>query len=1226
MTFWEIFRFEFTYQARRAWPWLIVVVLLGLVFLFMRDGSFGEALYTEFFINSPFMIAMATVFGNLLWLVMAAFIAGEAASRDVATGMHSLTYTVPITKAQYLGGRFVAAFALNAFILLFVQISILLAIYLPGVHPDSMGPFRPIAFITAYYFIALPNAFAGTALQFGLSLQSGRPMSAYIASLVLFFTAFFIASMILFRSELGPLLDPIGVRFIWDELSHLWTNVEKSHRLLELKGTLLKNRLIWIGAGLAYIALTYLRFQFRHRVATSFRFRLPFVSKTNPASIVRPSYGGPEERTYQNLNFKVKRSSGIKLLLRQTITIAWTSFRSIATSWTGLGLLLFIPLLAIPVVIDQMVSLSLPLTPTTARVIAELTGPLSADMSRWIVIPGFIIYFVGELVWRERDHGLGEITDAMPGSEWATALGKFFGIVLLLIAFMIMLSCAGIAAQMLMGHHDFEIQLYLKGMFGIQLPEYVLFAVLALFIHAVADQKYVGHLAAICTYAFIAAIATMLGIEHNMLIYGAGPGWSYTEMRGFGLTITPWLWFKLYWAAWALLLLVAGVLFWPRGKERNFSIRLHLARDRFRGKTMLVAGIGAIMVLSVGGFIFYNTNILNVYRNSSDLENWQAAYERWYGRFEDIIQPEIRAAKLHVEIYPEKRSVNIQGSYHLVNVSATDIDSIHISTSVGGATTGAIYFDRNATLALSDDHHHYRIYHLANPLKQGDTLQLNFEVAVSPKGFTNRGMDPAVKENGTFFNNLSWFPSIGYLRTRGIINPAIRREHGLEPRPVIAALSEAHEGDAVSLHAGILFDAVIGTNADEVAVAPGALRRTWTDKGRRYFHYASSGAIGSEWSFFSAKYNVYEKEFLPSKAVSVDSSRGNPVFVRIYHHPEHTAHLEHMMRGITSSLEYYSEQFGNYPYNHLTVVEHPDAPGTGMHAYASMIYYGQGYAHWLPKDDHELDLPYAIMGHEMGHQWTLPYAFVEGLPFLSEGLAWHYGIMLMQATRSAEQTRRLMSFMRQPYPHQPIRRGEPLLRALDPYLAYKRGPLAMYALSKYAGADRVNSAIRTLNQKSDMPGAPAVTTLDLYHELKAVTPDSLQNMLHDFFEVNTLWMFETTRVKAIKTGNDQWQVTLNVKAKKIVYDSAGVETERPLDEWIPIGVFAESKPGQDELAAPLYLKMHRVHAGEQTIMVTVSEKPVLAGIDPHHLLDWEEKEDDDNIYGVIIGRDNISEK
>jgi hypothetical protein len=44
--------------------------------------------------------------------------------------------------------------------------------------------------------------------------------------------------------------------------------------------------------------------------------------------------------------------------------------------------------------------------------------------------------------------------------------------------------------------------------------------------------------------------------------------------------------------------------------------------------------------------------------------------------------------------------------------------------------------------------------------------------------------------------------------------------------------------------------------------------------------------------------------------------------------------------------------------------------------------------------------------------------------------------------------------------------------------------------------------------------------------------------------------------------------------------------------------------------------MHRIRSGEQTITVTVPRKPVRAGIDPYHLLDWEQPEADDNITRV----------
>jgi hypothetical protein len=232
----------------------------------------------------------------------------------------------------------------------------------------------------------------------------------------------------------------------------------------------------------------------------------------------------------------------------------------------------------------------------------------------------------------------------------------------------------------------------------------------------------------------------------------------------------------------------------------------------------------------------------------------------------------------------------------------------------------------------------------------------------------------------------------------------------------------------------------------------------------------------------------------------------------------------------------------------------------------------------------------------MAHQWTLPYALVEGLPFLSEGLAWYSAIQFVKESRGDEQLRRLLTFMRQPYPFRPIRRREPLLRALDPYLSYRKGPFAMYALSEYAGSDRVNLALRRLIEKHDSAGARLATTLDLYRELQAVTPDSLQYLLHDLFEVSTFWQFATERATSEQTAEGTWKVTLDVRAHKVVVDEAGVETEAPMDESIPIGVFAAGDDG-DELSAPLYLQMHRIRSGQQTITVTVPRKPVLAGID-----------------------------
>ena len=250
LKFLEILRFEVTYQVRRAWPWLIFVALAVFSFLFVRVNFVADALYADFFVNSPFLIAGATVFGGLIWLLVAAAVAGEAAARDVATGMDPLTYTAPISKADYLGGRFLAALVLNALILLAVQAGILLAVYLPGVDARLIGPFRPAAYLTAYAFIALPNAFVATAIQFALAVRSGRAMAGYLGSLLLFFMAFFVASVLFFHQGLGALLDPIGIRFIVEDLARSWTTIEQNRRLIALEGAVLTNRLLWLGIAL----------------------------------------------------------------------------------------------------------------------------------------------------------------------------------------------------------------------------------------------------------------------------------------------------------------------------------------------------------------------------------------------------------------------------------------------------------------------------------------------------------------------------------------------------------------------------------------------------------------------------------------------------------------------------------------------------------------------------------------------------------------------------------------------------------------------------------------------------------------------------------------------------------------------------------------------------------------------------------------------------------------
>ncbi len=103
----------------------------------------------------------------------------------------------------------------------------------------------------------------------------------------------------------------------------------------------------------------------------------------------------------------------------------------------------------------------------------------------------------------------------------------------------------------------------------------------------------------------------------------------------------------------------------------------------------------------------------------------------------------------------------------------------------------------------------------------------------------------------------------------------------------------------------------------------------------------------------------------------------------------------------------------------------------------------------------------------------------------------------------------------------------------------------------------------------------------------------------------TLYENRILTAKSRKTGDNQYEVTLQVKARKLYADEKGRESEATnMNDYIDIGIFTEDKVEENgrKLTQPLYLRKHRLTNGEHTIVLTVTGKPVRAGIDPYNKL------------------------
>jgi hypothetical protein len=356
---------------------------------------------------------------------------------------------------------------------------------------------------------------------------------------------------------------------------------------------------------------------------------------------------------------------------------------------------------------------------------------------------------------------------------------------------------------------------------------------------------------------------------------------------------------------------------------------------------------------------------------------------------------------------------------------------------------------------------------------------------------------------------------------------------------------------------------------------------------------------------FSAKYALHEEQWNPGS--------GPAVAIQIFHDPRHAENLAHMVRGVRASLSYHTERFGPYPHSYIKLIENPTR-GMGVGSEAATVEYGEGFSLLNPGDSpQDVDIVFAVVAHAVARGWwgmqVVP-ADVEGSGLLGVTLETYSAMQVVEETLGPEHLRRYLKGMRGETLSP--RAAPPLLRATDSFAFSRRGPFALYAMREYIGKERVDEALQRLFEKNRLGMPPLPTSMDLYRELQAVTPDAFQSLLHDLFEKNTFWELEAKQATAKQTEGGAWQVTLGVQGRKVVADQAGIQVEVPMDDWMEVGVFQEGEPGEP------YLEKHRIRSGLQTITVTVPHKPARAGIDPRHLLD-ELGEEENNIVAVKIG-------
>ena len=1201
---WTIASFEFHQRLHRisTYVYFLVFLLLGVLFAAMSGGAIPNAT-VEFgtggkvLVNSPYALNAIISYVAFFGLVITAAIAGQATYQDTASNSTSFFYTSPITKFDYLAGRYMGAMLIQFAIFSSVGIGAWIGVHLPWLDPTRVGPNLPLAYLQPYFLLVIPNLILTSAIFFGLAALTRRMLAVYAGSVILLI-AFFIAAQLsstLTATKIAALSDPLGGSAI-DYVTRYWTPFERNTRLIPLQSFILLNRALWLGIGAAVLALTYRKFQLAYPAQRQKKLK---TAPENGDHVV------PSAKILPAAHSVFSRSASF----RQLMSLSQIQFTETVRN-VFFGVLLLAGFLFAVITANNVISpFTAPTYPVTYSMLESATGGF------FIFAFAIIIFASGELVWRERDAQLNQIVDALPLQGWVLFFSKLIALMMIQVIIVLVIMAAGVVVQASHGYYRFEFGLYFTNLFGIVLIRLWILCSLAMLVHTIINNKYLGHF--VMVLYLIASLAMgPLGLEDYLYRYGQAPNFIYSDMNRFGPYAKPLFWFEFYWGLAAILLAIVSNLLWVRGTEATWAVRRRLFAARLSLRSLVAMGVCLLLFIAVGGYIFYNTHILNPYRNTFAIDEARAQYEKKYRQYKALPEPRITDISAHVDLYPEQEYALMRGTITLENKTNAAMEKIALTVwpvdlqplPMPHLEIQRLSLAGGQTAILEDPALGFYVYKLANPLAAHARIALEFALKYSNVGFENSRPNADLAYNGTLLGD-RYMPFAGYAEDIELTDDSTRHKHGLDKVKRLPKLDDvaARNINAAATDADwITFEGTVSTSPDQIAVMPGYLQKEWTENGRRYFQYRVDAPILPLLSLDSARYEVRR-------------DRWKDVNLEIYYHPGHEFDLDQMIDSMKASLEYCSTNFSPYQFRQLRILEFPRY-ATFAAAFANTVPFSEAIGfitYFNPKKPDSINLPFYVTAHETAHQWwghQVMSANVEGQTSIVETLAQYSALMIMKHRFGDVGVKKFLRFELDRYLRgRAQERNEelPLYRvdSNQGYIHYNKGALVMYAIQDYVGEDKVNQALAAFVKRFAFQGPPYPVSTDLIGYLKQVTPAEYRYLYDDLWQNITLYDNRTKSAKATKLPDGKYQVKLVVDSKKLRSDGKGQEHQIPEHDWIDIGVV-------DANGKYLYLQKHKIEKDESELTIAVDHQPTRAGIDPlDKLID---RAPDDNMAGVKV--------
>lgn len=1183
----EFFKFDLRYQLRQWMLWITTLPLMIISFIGAgSDGARIGGAIGNIHLNSPVVIAnQLGILSIVAMFLVTVFIAGTVL-RDQEVGIADLLFATPMRKIDYLLGRFLAGFVVCILIFALIVLAMLIGSRMSYIDPERLSAFSLEPYLWSFFVFILPNLLFVSAFLMLLAATTRSLILVYVGVLG-FMVLWAVAGAL--RSfpgaeNLAVMLDPFGVRAL-AEMSKYFTSEESNNVVPGFSGILLFNRVLWSCISLGLFAATVYLFKPQRLGTGSAWFGARWLAKARKEDAVIAPKVLP------------------RFTPRFNLVDAW------AQCWSELrfdtkGVLKSIPFLVMLLlalanfVANYMIGGarldSMPY-PLTRLMLEELAGAIN------FVLGIVLLFYSGELIFKERQAKIADLRNAMPVPNWVPLVAKSGALIAVVFSFLFAGVILAIVIQCLRGGAPIEFGLYVQGT-ALNAVYFILLGLAMLALQVLANNKYVGYVLGLGLMMLSSALSSF-DINLRLVDFASLPPLEYSDLNGYGHFLKGWLWFAVYWSLFTLSLLFIAQAFWVRTSSQNWRARL---ASGLRAVFSLRGGIGLglsaslIAFAATGGWILYNTTVLNRYEAKNVELDRLADYEKKFRQYLAAAHPSITGVKANVDIFPKERRVVIEAQYLMQNKGQKEVELLQLQTDLDAETS---FQNLPAHQVVVDDKRHgYKVLKLSQPLQPGASLALQFKVNVVRRGFTNSGGSDPIRDNGTLFAFENFFPRIGYDQSAEIADKAARRQRGLGDAAGMPKLEDQQAKNYMfwklwGFDADLMdFETTVSTSADQIAIAPGDLQQSWEKNGRRYFHYKMDKPIAPFFSYQSGKWEVKKADW-----------KGVPI--EIYYDKKHPYNIDSMVSGAQAGLDYLSTNFGAYPHKQLRILEIP-LYQTYARSFPNTIPFSEslGFINDL-RDKTLVDHVFYITAHEIAHQWWGDQAIaanVQGSGMVTETLAEYSALMALEKQFGAEKTRHILRSDLKQYLSgrgKELKEEQALFKNEGQvYLQYRKGSLIMYRLREEIGEAAVNRALGKFINAYRYQTRPYPTSLDVLRFIREETPADKQELITDMFERIVLYDNRILDASAKQRADGQWDVTMKLQLQKLQANSKGKETIRTYDEAIDVAIFSRKEGAPEREERILLREKYMLPSGESILSFTVKDKPYELGIDPYHLL------------------------